>query len=110
MIWSKIRKGLDAKKAEKFVKIYQLCRAEEDDHWNLLKLFTLFPFFKSFKIRCCLFCVITKKLQLAVQVPCLFYFYFVDFLKKSGFIFFKWVVFWVVFFTTTLFVFRLDHV
>jgi len=32
LIWYKIRKSLDAEKAEKLVKIYQFCRAEEDNH------------------------------------------------------------------------------
>jgi len=32
LVWSKNRKSLDAEKAEKLVKIYQLCRAEEDNH------------------------------------------------------------------------------
>jgi len=32
LVWSKIRKSLDVEKAEKLVKIYQLCRAEEDNH------------------------------------------------------------------------------
>jgi len=31
LVWSKIR-SLDAEKAEKLVKIYRLCRAEEDTH------------------------------------------------------------------------------
>jgi len=31
-VWSKIRKCLDEEKAEKLVKIYRLCRAEEDYH------------------------------------------------------------------------------
>ena len=31
LAWSKIRKSLDAKKVENLVKIYQLCRAEEDN-------------------------------------------------------------------------------
>jgi len=30
LVWFKIRKNLDAEKAEKLVKIYQSCRAEED--------------------------------------------------------------------------------
>ena len=30
--WSKIKKSLDAEKAEKWVKIYRFCRAEEDNH------------------------------------------------------------------------------
>jgi len=47
-VWSKIRKSFDAEKAQKLVKIYRLCRAEEDNHWNLLKLFDLFfSFFSS---------------------------------------------------------------
>jgi len=32
LVWSKIRTSLDAEKAEKLVKIYQLCRAEEEDN------------------------------------------------------------------------------
>jgi len=32
LVWSKIRKSLDGGKAEKLVKIYQLCRAEEPNH------------------------------------------------------------------------------
>jgi len=32
LVCSKIRKSLDVEKAEKLVKIYQLCRAEEDNH------------------------------------------------------------------------------
>jgi len=39
LVCSKIRKSLDVKKAEKLVNIYRLCRAEEDNHLNLLKLF-----------------------------------------------------------------------
>jgi len=31
LVWSKIRKSLDPEKAEKLVKIYQLCRAEENN-------------------------------------------------------------------------------
>jgi len=39
MIWyAKIRKSLDAEKAEKLVIIYLLCRGEEDNNLNLLKL------------------------------------------------------------------------
>jgi len=48
LVCSKIRKSLDVEKAEKLVKIYRLCRAEEDNHYNLLKLFDLFfSFFSS---------------------------------------------------------------
>jgi len=32
VVYYKIRKSLDLEKAEKFVKIYRLCRAEEDNH------------------------------------------------------------------------------
>jgi len=32
LVWSKIRKSLDTDKAEKVVKIYRLCRADEDNH------------------------------------------------------------------------------
>jgi len=42
---------LDREKAEKLVKIYQLYRAEEDNHLNLLKLFDfLFSFFHVLQI------------------------------------------------------------
>jgi len=32
LVWSKIRKSSGAEKAEKLVKIYQLCRAGEGNH------------------------------------------------------------------------------
>jgi len=32
LVCSKIRKSLDVEKAEKLIKIYHLCRAEEDNH------------------------------------------------------------------------------
>jgi len=38
-------KSLDAETEEKLVKIYRLCRAEKDNHLNLVKLFDLFFFF-----------------------------------------------------------------
>jgi len=48
-------------KAEKLVKIHRLCRAEEDKHQILFKLFDLyFTFFEVFKFRCCSFCLIKK--------------------------------------------------
>ena len=90
------------REGRKLVKIYWLCRAEGDNRLNLLKLFDLFfCFFKSFKFRCCSFCLVKKKLQLTVQVTCLFYFLPLSrFFKgkvKTGFLmgfigFFKWTL------------------
>jgi len=90
---------------------YWLCRDEKNNHNILFNIF-----FKSFKFHCCSFCLIKK--ELTVQVPCLFFFYLVEFFKEKiksvvlvGFIgFFKWTFkkkTWVVFFgrfffTTTL--------
>jgi len=32
LVWSKIRKSLDAEKVEKLVKIYRVCKAEKNNH------------------------------------------------------------------------------
>jgi len=58
---SKIGKSLDAGKAEKLVKIYQLCRAQGDNHSNLLKLFVFFSFFQVLQISL-LFVLLDKKM------------------------------------------------
>jgi len=41
-------------KAEKLVKMYWLCRAEKDNHYQLCNLFF---FFKPFKFHCWSFCL-----------------------------------------------------
>ena len=101
LVWSKIRKSLDAEKAEKLVEIYQLCRAEEDNHKNLLKLFELFFFFQVLQIHCCSFCLIKKKIySWLCKCPAYFIFYFlVDFSKEKR-CFFCWVL---LFFLSGLF-------
>ena len=42
LVWSNIRNSLYAKTAQKLIKIYRFSRAEENNQWNLLKLFELF--------------------------------------------------------------------
>ena len=96
LVCYKFRKSLHAKKAEKLVKMYRLCRVEEDNHQNLLKLFYLFfTFYQVFLIS--LLFDLKKRLQLTVQVCCLFYFLLSRFFEgkaKSWF----FGVFLVVFF------------
>ena len=88
LLWSKIRKSLDAQKAENWLK-YTYCaklKITVGIYSNCL-IFILF-FSRSFEFRCCLFCLIKKILQLTVQVSCLFYFLLSRFFKgkvKSGF-------------------------
>jgi len=47
LVWSNIRKSLDAEKAEILIKICRFYIAEEDNQKNLLKLFELFFCFSN---------------------------------------------------------------
>ena len=60
LVCSKIRKSSDAEKAEKLVKIYQLCRDEDDKQLKFTETVQFILFFKSIKFRYFLFCLIEK--------------------------------------------------
>jgi len=75
LVCSKIRKSLDAEKAEKLLKIYRLCRAEENKPLEFTQTVQFVPFFSSpLNFVTFYFVWLKKQLQITVWVSCLFYF------------------------------------
>jgi len=70
--------------SRKFVKTYRFCRAEENNQWDLLKLFELFFSFVQVRQISLLFVLFHwKSVQLPVQVCCLFTFNFIVHFSKE---------------------------